>query len=161
VVNGDGMIRKIAALGPEARVELQVSRGGKPTALVATLGERGPEADAAESLDGGPEGGETTADATPHPRGDALGLVIEAVSGGAGARAALVVKTIVGLDPGTDTIAEGDVVLEVNRTKTPTLDVYRRTLAALPRGERAWVLLARPGTEGSAYLVGIHPEEEE
>jgi serine protease Do len=166
--NGDGMIRRIARLGPGASVRLEIVRGGKPMELSATLGERGPEADPEEETDLAPppQAGTSPAPASPRPKGDALGLVVEAssraVAKGAPARPpGVTVTSVVGLDPGTDAIEEGDVVLEVNRQETPNIDTYRKALAALPRGERAWVLLTRPGVAGGAYLVGIVPEGEE
>jgi len=166
IANGDGMIRRIAALGPGARVELQVLRAGKPITLTAILGERGPDADPEDDTEEPPEGGAAPVTQKPRPKGDALGLVVEAQSratkrGVPSPHPGVTVAEVVGLDPGTDVVEEGDVVLEVNREETPTLDAYRKALAALPRGERAWVLLTRPGVEGGAYLVGIVPEGEE
>ncbi len=168
IANGDGMIRRIAALGPGARVELRILRAGKPMVLTAILGERGPDADPEDEADAGPEpeGGESQGEQKPRPKGDALGLVVAAQSRDLNQDAPLwhpgvMVTEVVGLDPATDAVEEGDVVLEVNRKGTPTLDAYRQALATLPRGERAWVLLARPGVEAGAYLVGIIPEGEE
>jgi serine protease Do len=155
--DGDGMIRRIARLGPGARTDIVVVREGKRLSLTATLGERGLDADPEDEADeaGAAEGGA----ALPRPKGDALGLVVEAQ--GSKRTPGVRIADVVGLDPGTDVIEAGDVVLEVNRTKTPTLDAYRKALAALPRGDRAWVLLMRPRAEGGTYLAGIVPEGEE
>jgi serine protease Do len=43
-------------------------------------------------------------------------------------------------------IREGDILLRINREPTVSVEAYRRTLARLPRGRMASVLLWRDGT---------------
>jgi S1-C subfamily serine protease len=84
-------------------------------------------------------------------RGDALGLVAADLPaktrtelGLPPDKVGVVVKEVVGLDPGADEIEHGDLVVEVNRKPTPTLAAYEKALASLKTGEGAWLLLFRP-----------------
>jgi len=142
IEDGDQLIRMISALSPGSSIGLRVVRDGKAMALSAKLSER-------------------TESASPEPnrvkvepaavRGDALGLVVADLPARARTELSLppdkvgvVVKEIVGLDPGGDEIEHGDLVLEVNRKPTPTLAAYEKALVGLTPGEGAWLLLYRP-----------------
>ena len=142
IVDGDQLIRMVSALAPGSSIALRVVRDGKPLALTAKLAER-------------------TEPASPEPnhakvepasvRGDALGLVAADLPVRARSDLSLppdkigvVVKDVVGLDPGADEIEHGDLVVEVNRKPTPTLAAYVKALSGLAPGEGAWLLLYRP-----------------
>jgi S1-C subfamily serine protease len=93
---------------------------------------------------------------TPPKRGDALGLSVASLSARARVdmrvpsdRAGVVIRDVLGADPGADALEEGDVVVEVNRKPTPDLASYRRVLESLRPGEPAWVYVYRPRPRGS------------
>ncbi len=97
------------------------------------------------------------------PVGDAFGLVVG--DPGPKVRAELpadrigvLVKEIVGLDPGTDALEEGDVIVEVNRRPTPNLGAYRKVLASLAPDESAWLFVYRPRPAGS-FLTKVEAEK--
>jgi S1-C subfamily serine protease len=69
-----------------------------------------------------------------------------------------VIQAVLGADPGTDVLEEGDMVVEVNRQPTPDLAAYRRVLAALRPGEPAWLYVYRPRPRGS-FLTRVEVEE--
>ena len=142
IEDGDQLIRMVSALSPGSSVALRVVRDGKPLSLTAKLAER-------------------TEPASPEPdrvkarpaavRGDALGLVAADMAARARRdlglppdKVGVMVKDVVGLDPGADEIEHGDLVVEVNRTPTPTLAAYEKALLGLEPGEGAWILLYRP-----------------
>jgi S1-C subfamily serine protease len=64
-------------------------------------------------------------------------------------RRGVVVRDVVGLSPGIEAIANGDVVVEVNRQPTRDLESYRKMVATLPDGEVAWIFAYRPRPGGS------------
>ena len=140
--DGDQLIRMVSALSPGSSIGLRVVREGKPLALTAKLAERTEKA--------APE----PARAKVEPasvRGDALGLVATEMPARARSdlslppdKVGVVVKDVVGLDPGADEIEHGDLVVEVNRKPTPTLAAYVKALHGLKPGEGAWLLLYRP-----------------
>jgi S1-C subfamily serine protease len=68
-----------------------------------------------------------------------------------------VIQAVLGADPGTDVLEEGDIVVEVNRQPTPDLTSYRRVMAALRPGESAWLYVYRPRPRGS-FLTRIEVE---
>ncbi len=95
--------------------------------------------------------------------GDVLGLVVG--EAGPKVKAALpadrvgvAVKEIVGLDPGTDALEEGDVIVEVNRRPTPNLGAYKKVLASLAPGQPAWLFVYRPRPAGS-FLTKVEVEK--
>jgi len=69
-----------------------------------------------------------------------------------------VIRAVVGADPGADALAEGDIVVEINRVPTPDLASYRRVVASLRAGEPAWLYVYRPRPRGS-FLTRIEVEE--
>ena len=69
----------------------------------------------------------------------------------------VVIRSILGVDPGTDVLEEGDLVVSVNRRATPDLVTYREVLASLPAGESAWLYVHRPVPSGS-FLTRVEVE---
>jgi len=154
VEDGDQLVRTIAGLKPGSPVTLSVFRDGKTLSLEAKLTERAPE------------------DAAPPPRpaadsvsvkGDALGLVV----GDLGPKAkkdlpvdkvGAVVKDVLGVDPGTDALDQGDIIVEVNRKATPNAAAYKHLVATLSSGETAWLYVYRPRPPGS-FLTKIEVED--
>jgi len=155
VRDGDQLIRRIAALGPGSTVVLQVTRDGKTLSLPARLTERTePEP-------------EPSPDRRVEPvasRGDALGLAVGELTQKQRAELAVpadklgvVVREVLGLDPGADAIEQGDLIVEVNRKATPTVTAYERALGAVKPGEGAWLLVYRPRPAG-VFLTRIEAE---
>ena len=144
IQDGDHLVRTIAGIRPGSTVTLSIFRDGRTIDIAARLAERA--SDAAVVAEARPP--------EPPAPGDAFGLVV----GEAGLRlkAALppdrvgvVIKEIVGLDPGTDDLEEGDVIVEVNRRPTPDLAAYRKVVASLTPGQPAWLFVYRPRPAGS------------
>jgi hypothetical protein len=69
-----------------------------------------------------------------------------------------VIQAVLGADPGTDVLEEGDIVVEVNRLATPDMASYRRVMAALRPGEPAWLYVFRPRPRGS-FLTRVEVEQ--
>jgi S1-C subfamily serine protease len=69
-----------------------------------------------------------------------------------------VVKEVVGLSPGVDVLAHGDVSVEVNRKPTPHAADYRKVLADLKDGQVAWLLVYRPRPEAT-FLAKVEVEK--
>jgi serine protease Do len=154
VRNGDELVRRISTTPPGSAVTLSVVRDGQGLTLSARLLERGP--------DGQP--GRAKPPEHAASRGDALGLVVGEPGPRARAqlaekaKAGVVIRDVVGLDPGTDDLDPGDVIVEVNRQATPDLASYRRVLAALGPGQSAWLFVYRP-RPASAFLTRIEVEK--
>ena len=60
-----------------------------------------------------------------------------------------VVRSILGVDAGTDQLEEGDLVVSINRRPTPDVASYRAVLESLQPGQSAWLYVHRPVPEGS------------
>jgi S1-C subfamily serine protease len=69
----------------------------------------------------------------------------------------VVIHSILGADPGTDLLEEGDLVVEVNRRSTPDVRAYRQILGSLPEGQSAWLYVYRPDPPGS-FLTRVQVE---
>jgi serine protease Do len=141
--DGDELVRTISALRPGSDVRLSLVRDGGQLAVSARLEER--------TVDSGIEPQRVRPTASPREGSDALGLVVADL--GAQARARLgvprerigvVIRSILGADPGADDLEEGDLVVEVNRRATPDVRAYRQVLASLGEGESAWLYVYRP-----------------
>ena len=103
--------------------------------------------------------------AAPPKKGDALGLAVSGVP--AATRAELrvpndrlgdVMQEVLGADPGTDALDEGDLVVELNRQPTPDLKAYRRVLGSLAPGDAAWLYVYRP-KERTSFLTRVEVEK--
>jgi serine protease Do len=156
IASGDDLVRTVSALPPGSDVQLQVVRDGAPVALTARLSERAAEPD---------EGRERVSPAaTPADTGDALGLSVTNLGRRARAelrvppdRVGVVIQAILGADPGTDALEEGDIVVEINRRATPDVATYRRVLGSLRPEESAWLFVYRPRPAGS-FLTRVDVE---
>jgi len=159
IQDGDALVRTIAALPPGSEVRLGIVRDRQALLLDARLDERGPDA--------GVPAEETRRPSTPEParRGDALGLAVANLPARVRIdlqvprdRQGVVIQAVLGADPGTDVLEEGDIVVEVNRVPTPDLAAYRRVMAGLRPGESAWLYVFRPRPRGS-FLTRVEVEQ--
>ncbi len=157
IENGDALVRTISALRPGTEVTLGVVRDGRPVTVAARLGERSPEDDV-------PEAGPTPA-GSPPKKGDALGLAVATLPAATRAelrvpheRLGVVIRDVLGADPGADVLEEGDLVVEVNRRATPDLAAYRKVVATLTPGEPAWLYVFRPRQQ-TGFLTRIEVEK--
>ncbi len=152
--DGDELVRRIATSAPGSSVILSVFRDGRALSVNARLLERGPDA--------GPAPGPKVPDHASQ-RGDALGLVVSEPGPRTRAqlvakdKAGVVIKDVVGVDPGTDPLDPGDVIVEINRQPTKDLTAYRRLLGALGPGQSAWLFVYRP-KPASSFLTKIEVE---
>jgi serine protease Do len=154
ISDGDQLIRTISALPPGSQVALRLVRNGQEVAVSARLAERND-----------PQEQPSPAPVTAVSRkGDSLGLVVGEFTarlrsdlGVPADKQGVVVKEVVGLDPGADGIDRGDLIVEVNRTPTRTLAEYKQVLAALKPGEVAWLYVYRPRPAG-VYLTRIETQ---
>ena len=77
-------------------------------------------------------------------KGDALGLAVANLAVAnrqelrvPADRVGVVVRDVLGDEPGVDDIEEGDLIVEVNRRPTPDVPTYKRVLATLEPGAPA------------------------
>ena len=157
VEDGDALVRKISALRPGTEVKLGVVRDGRPITIAARLDERGSDDEPAE--------GKAKPAASPTRKGDALGLVVATLQAAARVelkvprdRVGVVIQEVLGADPGTDALEEGDLVVEVNRKATPDAASYRRVVGALAAGEPAWLTVFRP-SQRTSFLTRVEVEK--
>jgi serine protease Do len=143
VEDGDGLVRTISALRPGTDVRLGVIRDGRSLVLQARLEARGAEEP--------PPPARTPPQATPARKGDALGLQVGSLAAATRIelgippdRVGVVVREVLGADPGAEALEEGDLVVEINRKPTPDVAAYRRVLGGLAPGEPAWLYVFRP-----------------
>ena len=138
VENSGDLPRMVGLAKPGTKIPLQVWRRGKAQELAVTLGELpGEEPPAGKSGKTYSRGGLALSELTADQRrelGIDHGLLVEEVTGDA-ARAGIRV---------------GDVILAVNNGKVPTVEAFRKAIAAVPKGKSA-ALLVRRG-EGSLYI---------
>jgi serine protease Do len=156
VDDDDKLVRLIAARPPGSAVTLAVFREGRPLSLEARLDERAQES---------PAGADHPEPAGKQGRaGDVLGL--EVVSLGATMRGELgipagregvVVKDVLTLAPGGEALNHGDIVVEVNRKRTPDMHAYEHVLSGLRPGDVAWLYVYRPRPSES-FLVRLDVE---
>jgi serine protease Do len=156
IADGDALVRTVSGLRPGTEVKLGIVRDGQPLSVAARLGERG--VDDEENGDG------AAPSASPSKKGDALGLSVATLRAASRLemrvprdRVGVVIQEVLGADPGTDALEEGDLVVEVNRKPTPDAAAYRRVVGALAPGEPAWLYVFRP-REKSAFLTRIEVE---
>jgi serine protease Do len=160
VDDSDALVRLISARSPGSTVALSVLRDGRPLRLQAKLAERG-SADDDEADPDDPEDWEEDLSA----EGDAFGLVTTELTRATAReldiptdRRGVVVKDVVGLSPGIDVLAHGDLIVEVNRHATPHLGEYRKVVGSLQDGDVAWLFVYRPRPEGT-FLVKVEVEK--
>ena len=146
-----------AALRPGTDVALSLLRDGRVVRVSAVLGER------VEESGPDPLRARPTGDASSG--GDALGLVVGDLEDQALARTpvpadrvGVVIRSILGADPGTDLLEEGDLIVEINRRATPDMRAYDEALGSLPPGQSAWLYVYRPDPPGS-FLTRVEVEE--
>jgi serine protease Do len=154
IEDGDRLVRVIAGKAPGSSVSLRVVRDGQEVTLSARLDERRDDAS--------PEPGAHGPGSSPppvKPAGDAIGIVPAELTRKMrreyqipSERAGVVVDEIVGLAPGLDDLAHGDLILEVNRKETPDLATYRKVITSLKQGAIAWLYVYRPRPRGT-FLV--------
>jgi serine protease Do len=150
IEDGDHLVRTISAEPPGTLVALEVVRDGRALKLEARLADRAePETAVAPEDSSGEAAG----------RGDALGLVVREISAEArkelgleASVAGVVVEQVAGLASGSDELAFGDVVLEINRQPTPDLAAYGRATRGLQRSHGAWLLVLRPRPRGVSLV---------
>ena len=63
-----------------------------------------------------------------------------------------------GLSPGVDVLAHGDIIVEVNRQPTPHATDYKKVLAGLEDGQVAWLFVYRPRPEAT-FLAKVEVEK--
>ena len=135
--------KRVAAIPPGRPVTMTVLRDRRPTKLTLKVGEQ--------------PGEETMVAAAP--KGTGLGVTVEALTEEAAQTFGLrsgsgVVVTEVG--PGSVAeaagIKEGDLILEVNRRRTATVEDFKKTVAALKPGDAVPVQVERSGA-GRQYVV--------
>ncbi len=157
IEDGDGLVRRISALPPGTEVQLGVVRDGKPINLKARLDVRGADEEAQSEPAALPAGSGAR-------KGDALGLAVANLPLVTRQelhlpvdRVGVVVRDVLGADPGVDDIEEGDLVVEINRRPTPDVAAYRRVLASLEPGAPAWLYVFRPRPT-SSFLTRVYVE---
>ena len=156
VDDGDQLVRVIAARPPGSSVVLRVFRDGKPIDLTAKLAEREGTARQPAQTDVADDAGTA---------GDALGLMVaepgpemQVQFSIPDDRMGVVVREVLGLSPGAGDLADGDMIVEVNRRPARDLASYRKALAALSPGEAAWLFVYRPRLRAS-FLAKLEVEE--
>ena len=157
VEDGDSLVRTISAMRPGTDVRLGVIRDGRALMLMARL-----EARSAEEI---PSPAHTPPPATPVRKGDALGLQVANLPVATRVelrvppdRVGVVVRDVLGVDPGVDAIEEGDLVVEINRKPTADVAAYRRVLSGLEPGAPVWLYVFRP-RPAQSFLTRVYVEK--
>jgi serine protease Do len=159
VDDGDSLVRQISNRAPGSSVALTVVRDGRPLQLQAKLAERTIADEGDEDDDSEDWEQDLSAE------GDAFGLITSELSKHTqheldipADRRGVVVKEVVGLSPGVDVLAHGDVIVEVNRQATPRVADYKKVLADLKDGQVAWLFVYRPRPEAT-FLAKVEVEK--
>jgi serine protease Do len=159
VDDGDALVRQISNRAPGSTVALTVVRDGRPLQLQAKLAERA----IGEEDEGDEDADDWEQDLSAE--GDAFGLITSELSKQAqreldipADRRGVVVKEVVGLAPGVDVLAHGDVIVEVNRHPTPHVAEYKKVLADLKDGQMAWLFVYRPRPEAT-FLAKVEVDK--
>jgi len=157
VEDGDGLVRTISAMRPGTDVRLGVIRDGRTLVLLARLEARG-----AEEV---PLPARATPPATPVRKGDALGLQVANLPVATRAelrvppdRVGVVVRDVLGDDPGVEALEDGDLVVEINRKPTADVAAYRRVLSELEPGAPVWLYVFRPRPP-QTFLTRVYVEK--
>jgi serine protease Do len=158
--DGDALVRRISSRPPGSTVALTVVRDGRTLQLQAKLAERA----VAEEEDADEDENEDW-EQDLSAEGDAFGLITAELSRQTlreldipADRRGVVVKEVVGLSPGVDVLAHGDVIVEVNRQPTPHQSDYRKVLSGLEDGQVAWLFVYRPRPEAT-FLAKVEVEK--
>ena len=138
VENSGDLPRMVGTVKPGSRIPLEIWRKGRAQMVSVVLTQL-PGDEQVASKSGKPviRGGLGLSELTPEQRRELKidhGLLVEEVTGDA-ARAGIRV---------------GDVILAVNNGKVPSVEAFRKAIAAVPKGKSA-ALLVRRG-EGSLYI---------
>jgi serine protease Do len=156
VEDGDQLVRVIAARPPGSDVVLSVFRDGRTIQVTAHLAERA----ALVRPKNPPDVVDDTAGG-----GDALGLVVTEPAKDQLApfavpedRTGVMIRDVVGLSPGAEALAEGDLVVEVNRRRTRDVATYRKALEMLKADDAAWLFVYRPRAR-AAFLTKLEVED--
>jgi serine protease Do len=159
VDDGDALVRQISNRAPGSTVVLTVMRDGGRLQLQAKLAERV----VADEDDADDDSEDWEQDLSAE--GDPFGLITSELSRQTqreldipADRRGVVVKEVVGLSPGVDVLAHGDVIVEVNRHPTPHAADYRKVLADLKDGQLAWLFVFRPRPEAT-FLAKLEVEK--
>jgi serine protease Do len=154
--DGDDLVRTISGLRPGTDIRLSLIRDGRTVTVSARLDER--------TADLRAEPVRVHPTAAPPEGGDVLGFVVANLDPQSRAGLAVphdkmgvVIQSILGADPGTDLLEEGDLVVEVNRRSTPDVRAYRQVVGSLPDGHSAWLFVYRPDPPG-AFLTRVQVE---
>jgi serine protease Do len=157
VDDGDHLVRIISQKPPGSAVQLTVYRDGQLANVEARLAERAPGEDEEE-----PDEEDWEEDLSS--QGDALGLVAAEMTPEAhrelqvpSERRGVFVREVVGLGPGLDVLAHGDVILEIDRKPIGGMSDYRKAVSALQDGGQAWLLVYRARPEGT-FLAKVEVE---
>ncbi|HEV7499954.1 MAG TPA: trypsin-like peptidase domain-containing protein [Vicinamibacteria bacterium] len=159
VDDGDSLVHRISSHAPGTTVALTVVRDGRKLQLQAKLAERAVNDDADDDDD------DDDWEQDHSAQGDAFGLVTAELTAQKQHeldvpedRRGVVVKEVVGLSPDVDVLAEGDVIVEVNRHPTPRASDYRKVLSSLRDGQVAWLFVYRPRPEAT-FLAKVDVEK--
>jgi serine protease Do len=135
--------KRVAAIPPGRPIAVTVLRDRKPTKLTVKAGEQ--------------PGEETIVAAVP--KGTGLGVTVEALTEESaqafGLRAGsgvVVTEVAAGSAAEAAGIKEGDLILEVNRRRTPTVDDFKKAVTTLKPGDAVPVQVERSGA-GRQYVV--------
>jgi serine protease Do len=141
--------KKVAAIEPGRAAPVVVIRDKASTPLTIKIGE---------------QPGEEKVVASAAPREEMLGLKVEPLTPEAAQRFKLTVKSgvlVVDVTAGSSGesagIRPGDAILEVNRQPVPTVDAFKKTIAAAKPGDALPVYLQRGGGRNE-YVVLTVPE---
>jgi S1-C subfamily serine protease len=106
-----------------------------------------------------------TPPATPVRKGDALGLQVANLPAATRAelrvppdRVGVVVRDVLGDDPGVEALEDGDLVVEINRKPTADVAAYRRVLSELEPGAPVWLYVFRPRPP-QTFLTRVYVEK--
>ncbi len=153
LASADELVRSISLLSPGTDVMLGVFRDGRELQLAARLKQRPPDVDPQPA---------PSPSAPPADPGDGLGLRVaktpHAPQPANPDRAGVVVEDVLGWAAASDALEPGDVIVEIDRHKTPDARAYRSVLAGLRPGAKALLFVYRP--EGAlSFLARLEVEK--
>jgi Do/DeqQ family serine protease len=160
--SSDELIRSISALPPGSKVRLGIMRGGKPMTLTAELADR---AELAQNFRRGPVTPDEAEPRTAPTHPQTLGFVVHELNSTLrrqyrlqddveGLVVVQVDQTTVAWEKG---IREGDVIVEVNRTRVTDLESFEEIVGSVKSGEL--ISLYAEGPAASRFVTLRTPEE--